>query len=102
MRVLRTWYLLLGRSWLRLAAGFLFLLALMMFYPAAWTPAERIAAKQGYLAGLAARLADPVLWKRTLIGGFAFVVLQSVFLLFGYYAALVGQRARSGKKGAGG
>jgi hypothetical protein len=71
-----------------------------MFYPAAWTTAERVSARQGYLAGLGARLADPVLWKRTLVGGFALVLLQAVFLLLVYYfAALVGQRDRLSEKG---
>jgi hypothetical protein len=99
MSVFRKWYLLLRISWVRLAASFIFVLAVIMFYPATWTAAERISSSRGYLAGLGARLADPILWKRTLIVGLALVVLQAVFILCVYsFLDLIGRNKRLDQK----
>jgi hypothetical protein len=45
----------------------LFVWLMIMIPPMGWTPEQRLALKQGYAAGLVARLTDPVSWRRSLI-----------------------------------
>jgi len=66
----------------------LFLLIVIMFFPAGWTTAEQTAAKQGYLVGLTARLSDPILWKRALVGCAAFVCLMAILAPAFYYLSV--------------
>ena len=64
------------------------LLIVIMFFPAGWTTAEQIAAKQGYLKGLTARLTDPVLWKRALVACAGFACLMAVVAPVFYYLSI--------------
>jgi len=88
----RTWRSRLT-SWRRVCA-FVFLMpvVLVMFYPwAGRTSVEHTAAVAGYVQGLLARLADPVLWQRSVISGICLLVLVGLlsflttrgFLYFG-------------------
>ena len=97
MDTLRTWYLLLRVSWRRIVGGSLLVIFVLLFYPWGRTPAERVAAGRSYFEGLAVRADDPVLWKRIAVGGFAFAVVQALFILFGY-SFLVSRDKRSGPK----
>jgi hypothetical protein len=92
----RKWYLPLRASWSRIVAGSLLLVLVFLFYPWSRTPAEQMAARRGYLEGLAARIDDPILWERIVIGGLAVALLQALFLICGYYFFdLVGRTKRA-------
>lgn len=77
----------IGRRWFcwirtvrwQLAASFMVITLLPIVYSWGRTADERFAAKKGYLAGLAARCSDLVLWRRAVVAGVVLLVLQSAF-----------------------
>jgi hypothetical protein len=85
MRLLYVWYVLLKIYWLRIFAASVSYVILIILLPAGYTDAQRIAARRSYLEGLVARVGDPVLWKRTLIGAFAFAILMAVVVILVTY-----------------
>jgi len=89
MNVLRTWYLLLRATWVRHVFGLLFLFLGFIFYPAVWSESEQAARGAGYVAGLIARLTDPVFWRKLTVGLLVAAVCIELVGLLGYYLSLL-------------
>ena len=89
MKLVRTWWSLLRFMWMRVFASFPVIIAIIMFYPAGWTDTGRLAARNGYFAGLASRLTDLVLWKTALVAGAACSVLAAVLVVLAYHFSLL-------------
>ena len=84
----RTWYLLVRISWWRILLAVICFPSLVMLYPAAYTPAEQIAAAESYRGGLTARLSDSVLWSKACISGVFFAGLMILIAPVFYYASI--------------